>query len=312
MYYPYFRGKQFELLVIRENAKRMAGKISPIIEPVKQANSGLKKALEALIENDIHFVLICNPSCGDLAGGRGSVFDNDVLAILEDYGKWSLGCIVDENCTKEELLKNTDLHNDLSIIHNGYPRASALSRMLENIEAKITCHIFIEEACSKLYRRHFAHDKRILIRDGFIQRTNRDYPAVEHFSDLHITYEDEGVNGFGDYLIVGKEYSETGGPADAVAIHLTFINRAEDDDMFIKHYISDRSATPTDPAGKFAEALSKLVSDVNRRRTQIFHSDAVGEYIKLHERGHYPGLGYVKKLSMQHHIELLSEFMRSV
>ena len=30
------------------------------------------------------------------------------------------------------------------------------------------------------------------------------------------------MDGFGDFLIVGDDYSDTGGPAYAVAIHLTF------------------------------------------------------------------------------------------
>ena len=47
MYYPYFRGKQYELITIRENAERMSkAAIVPILEPVKQNVSGLRRALE--------------------------------------------------------------------------------------------------------------------------------------------------------------------------------------------------------------------------------------------------------------------------
>lgn len=43
MYFPYFRGKQYELLTIRETAPVLAGsKFIPIIEPVKQALGGLE------------------------------------------------------------------------------------------------------------------------------------------------------------------------------------------------------------------------------------------------------------------------------
>ena len=310
MYFPYFRGKQYELLTIRENAHRMGTNIIPIIEPVKRSHSGLQRALEALIEHQVRFILVGNPHCGDFAGSNLSVIDQEIRPVLAGYENWSLGCIVGENCTPAEIQRNTTTHTDVTIIHNGYERGSALAEILENVQG-ITGHIFIEAACSRLYRRHFTDGQRVLVRDGFIQRTNRDHPGVEHFSDLHITYRDEGMNGFGDFLIVGNEYSETGGPAYAIAIHLTFINRTEDNDMCIKHYVSDRSATPTDPAGKFAEALNKLVVDVTRRRTQIFQSNAVHKYLQLHDEGHYPGLGFVKKLSMQHHIELLSDFMRS-
>src|SRR3546814_6797061 len=78
---------------------------------------------------------------------------------------------------------------------------------------------------------------------------------MEEFSDLHVTYGDHGMAGFGDFLIVGDVYSEGGGPAYAVAIHLTFIDPDKDDVMYIYHFVSDTKDTPTDPAGKFAQAL---------------------------------------------------------
>jgi hypothetical protein len=140
---------------------------------------------------------------------------------------------------------------------------------------------------------------------------NREYPDVEFFSDLHATYSDEGMDGFGDFLIVGNEYSETGGPAYAVAIHLTFIDSNKDNEMHIYHFKSLRQDDPKDPAGKFAEALEKLVDAVQKDNTQISKTSAVEEFLRLHQKGHFPGLGYVKKLSMKHHIETLAEYFNS-
>ena len=50
MYHPYFRGKQYELITIREMAPllKTAG-FRPIIEPVREALSGLHKALDAVV-----------------------------------------------------------------------------------------------------------------------------------------------------------------------------------------------------------------------------------------------------------------------
>lgn len=119
------------------------------------------------------------------------------------------------------------------------------------------------------------------------------------------------MDGFGDFLIVGDEFSVTGGPAYAVAIHLTCIDPEHDDVMLIHHFKSIRYETPTDPAGKFAEAVQKLVDEVNRPGTIIFRTKAVDEFNGLHLSGHFPGLGYVKKLSMNHHIETLAEYFKS-
>ena len=49
MYYPYFRGKQNELILIREQAELISNsKIIPIIEPVKRNLSPLNRAIEQL------------------------------------------------------------------------------------------------------------------------------------------------------------------------------------------------------------------------------------------------------------------------
>ena len=49
-----------------------------------------------------------------------------------------------------------------------------------------------------------------------IKIKNSDYPDNEQFQN-YITYKLEGMNGFGDFLIVGDDYSESGGPAYAVS-----------------------------------------------------------------------------------------------
>nr|MDC2856091.1 sce7725 family protein [Ningiella sp. W23] len=182
-----------------------------------------------------------------------------------------------------------------------------MSKALLGFNKEFT-HIFIEKFAQRRYRRIFTNDKRILIKDGFNrQKSNKDYPAKEHFSELHIMYKEENMDGFGDFLINGDEYSESGGPAYAVAIHLTYLDESDEDDMFIKHYLSESNSSPADPGGKFLEALNKLVNDNDPK---IFSSQAHQEFHKLAARQHYPGLGYVKKLSMQHHLELIADFLK--
>ena len=62
MYYPYLRGKQFELVMIREQAANIAKwGFVPIIEPVRENFPALKRALTALVDNNCQFILIVNP-----------------------------------------------------------------------------------------------------------------------------------------------------------------------------------------------------------------------------------------------------------
>jgi hypothetical protein len=197
----------------------------------------------------------------------------------------------------------------ITLIHGGFSNAKTLSEQIEKGAAKVR-NVFIESKCGLLYRRHFKSPNRILIRGGFERRANREHPEIEQFSDLHATFTELGMDGFGDFLIVGDEYSDSGGPAYAVAIHLTCIDHDNDDVMLMHHFKSIRYDTPTDPAGKFAEALQKLVNEVDRPGTKILRTKAVEEFYALHLSGHFPGLGYVKKLSMNHHIETLAAYFR--
>ena len=79
--------------------------------------------------------------------------------------------------------------------------------------------------------------------------------------------------------------------------------------MFVYHFVSESQDTPTDPAGKFGEALDLMMAKLNSNRSKILETEAVLEFRDLHRRGHFPGLGYVKKLSMKHHIETMSAYL---
>ena len=194
------------------------------------------------------------------------------------------------------------------LIHAGFTEPKALAAALGDGMSSLT-NAFIEDHAKLLYRKHFDQSTRILVRDGFKRQRNADYPAMEEFSDLHVTYRDLGMTGFGDFLIVGDVYSEGGGPAYAVAIHLTFIDPDKDNVMYIYHFVSDTKDTPTDPAGKFAQALAKLITKLDSGTSHILETNAIKELLDFHAKGHFPGLGYVKKLSMKHHIETLAAYL---
>ncbi len=308
MYYPYFRGKQYELITIRESAELLSSAgFLPVIEPVKQALGGLQKSLDAIVDAKGEAVLIVNPFHGDHSGNGQNLVDF-FNSELSDYLDISPGILLSEGTTLDEALRLSSEFGGrlLTFVHSGFAEAKSLAESLPG--GGTYRHIFSEDSCGKLYQRHFKDFQRILLRDGFQKRTNREHPEVEFFSDLHATYMDEGMNGFGDFLIVGDDYSESGGPAYAIAIHLTFIDPDKDDEMHIHHFKSVRQDDPKDPAGKFAEALEKLIEEVRSPNTKILRTSAIEEFLDLHKRGHFPGLGYIKKLSMKHHLETLADY----
>ena len=311
MYHPYFRSKQFELITIRDMAPLMAASgFVPIIEPVREALKGLERALTEICNAEGKAIVIVNPFHGDHAEDGVSI-----SALLEkgflDKGGITAGILLQNNMDTGDALTCYEKHkaHGPTFIHVGFTEAKALVEKLGDGLAD-TSHVFFEKHCHKLYRKHFkGAAKRVLLRDGFERRRNADHPPVELFSDLHITYEEEDMDGFGDFLIVGDDYTEGGGPAYAVAIHLTFIDPDEDEVMYIYHFVSTTKDTPTDPAGKFAQALDKLIKKLDSGTSNLFESSAIKEFRDLHKKGHFPGLGYVKKLSMNHHIETLADFL---
>lgn len=309
MYHPYFRGKQFELIAIREAADLMAKSgFVPIIEPVKETLNGLGRTLKTICDVGGKAIVIINPCHGDHSedGANISALLHEGFSAEKGI---TAGILLKEDMEAASALDFYEQHINFepTFVHAGFTEARLLADALGK-ELSNSKHIFFEKYCGKLYRKHFKGSARILLRDGFQRRRNADHPLVEEFSDLHITYDEEDMDGFGDFLIVGDEYTEGGGPAYAVAIHLTFIDPDKDNVMYINHFVSTTNDTPTDPAGKFGQALDKLIDQLDSGSSKLIESGALKEFKELHSKGHFPGLGHVKKLSMKHHIETLADF----
>ena len=150
-------------------------------------------------------------------------------------------------------------------------------------------------------------NNRVLLADKFNkQERNNDYIEIddEPFSEDHLYYADDGYVGFSDYTVVGKEYNDTGFAPYAVAIHIVYFD--SDKSLRVKHFVSDSNDDISDPAGKFQEALSKLVEWNKKKQIKTV---AMKEFEDLYRREAYPGLGTVKKLSIMHHLELIGQYL---
>lgn len=308
MYFPYLRGKQFELIALRELRDILQNnreKVSPIIEPVKDS-SGLKRVLEDLKTRNVNFNIIVNPKKGDLVN-RTSTLLNSITPILEGYTNYQIAIILDGNENHAQiindvrisgirprgitLIHNTDNDNVVSVLD----QYSQLFRVLNNV-----VHF---GKTPRRYYRIFAPGSVVELDDFFqAQEKNADYALLDDssFSEEHLHYADEGFKGFGDFLTIGDNYSESGMLPFAVAIHISYVDNSGK--IRVKHFVSDTNDDRTDTAGKFAEALAKLIPWCEERGLQSLGIDAFRE---LHRTGHFPGLGVIKKLSIMHHIQLV-------
>jgi hypothetical protein len=250
-------------------------------------------------------IIIYNPKVGEFAKNHIVVSDDVFDSFPENNSNSIIGFIIDNQSTLADIQRFTSNYPN-------YPHALIHDSAFSNPDLLVRLpdfqyHVFNNRTTSTDYQNLFSLSNRILIRDGFNQMRNADYPEEEFFLDLHKHYQTLGFQGFGDYSIVGSPYAEKGGAAYTVAIHVTYVNA--NNDLLIRHFLSDRTQSAVDPGGKFLEALNKLVAFNASNPGLIFNSSAINEYINLYHQQHFPGLGFVKKLSMRHHVELMSSIV---
>jgi len=313
MYYPYLRGKQFELIALRELSELIADtpqKISPIIEPVKNSST-LKTTISELKNKDINFNIILNPMVGDLTGLPAEIIKT-VSGEIGDFTNFQLAIIIDCNTGTsdvKELIQDISFgFSGFSLIHFGIN--NSVGDIISTIEdsAPVINNIVYFNKTSRRYYRNFSINTRIGLDDYFnCLPKNSDYLSVpdSQFSEEHLFYKDDGYKGFSDFLTIGDNYSESGFLPYAVAIHLSYVEN--DNKIRIKHFVSNSNDDTSDIGGKFAEANDKLVRWCDENK--IEETIGINQFKTLHDSGHFPGLGSIKKLSVMHHIELVKKLI---
>lgn len=310
MYFPYLRGKQYELLAIRELAPILdADKIIPILEPVKSNTASLKTALEVLQRHNVRCQVIINPSVGDFRSNNTGL-EQFIGSIVSGGNSFIIPAFIISN--------DRDFEEAKRIIQRQNYQSSGYSfihlNKLNDIEGLATytssnnCLYHIIQTAHLFAMRRRLGSKVCMLNDYFNKlRTNTEYIGnqFEVFSSDYKYYDQEGCIAFSDYLTIGKDYSEGGGAAYAVAIHLTFKDSGSED-IQIAHFVSDNNDGPEDPARKFFEALDKLVKFTEQNGIDTL---AVRKFKELHHSQAYPGLGVVKKLSIINHIELVQSLI---
>ncbi len=304
MYFPVLRAKQNELIGIRELADkgRLVG-VRPVLEPVRDKVDSLLKTVSQLNKSGIEPLLIVNPSLGDFSSNPTNFFE---LIEKETYSDLSfMPCVSTKNENTELSMRILDNLDTFSLYFEG-----RYSKEWEPYIQKAEFVLVLGDVPNMLLK----HAKQVVyIADGFqSQNRNSDYPEFSNFnSNLPTKYKAKlnGI-GFGDYTIVDTDYSESGGPAYVVALHLTRIDNEEYDAIKIMHFISYNDNTPTQPGLKFKSALDKLIIHVDNNKYCFIESFGLSNFKELHAKSHFPGLGQVKKNSIQHHIETIASYIK--
>lgn len=312
MYFPYLRGKQYELLALKELSVLLGSqqKVVPIIEPVRAtAGSGLDRCLVSLMDSAVDFVLVMNPSVGELLNPLVAPDIAGYVSQQTGSAGWNLGLIVDEHTDVAALIASyreqvAGQQRRLTLIHKGLPEGIAdLPSLTSNLNR--TVDVIDDRWRRRYFRDLLSSSQGVTLRDGFPgEERNAAYLSKEEsvFTDDHLFFSEESWYGFSDYLTIGESYSDGGFTPRAVAIHWTYEPQVGGPIM-IRHFTSVSNGDTSNVGGKFLEAARKLVAFLD---AQDIHTQA-SEVMRAHvANGTYPGLGIVKKLSIQNHLELMS------
>jgi len=311
MYFPYLRGKQYELLALKELSVMLGEqqRVIPIIEPVRSpAGSGLDRCLSALLDANVDFVLVVNPNVGELSDPLVSPLLAQYLSEQVRSTTWNLGLLIDERTDVDALIasyrKQIAGHRRLTLIHKGISdRIGELETLTGDLRREF------DVVDDRWRRRYFsgllASSRGVTLRDVFPgEERNAAYLSKEEsvFTDDHLFYAEEGWSGFADYLTIGESYVEGGFTPRAVAIHWTY-EPYVGAPILIRHFTSENNGDTSNVGGKFLEAARKLVVFLDANQIHTEAAEVIRDHVS---NGTYPGLGIVKKLSIQNHLELVS------
>lgn len=305
MYFPYLRGRQFELIALRELLENnlIGDKVIPIIEPIKPTPA-LAKTLKLYTEKKHKHALIMNPEVGEFVSKikEKSREDNVVQDIYDDLkSDYVIRAYIMKKTTPNMLLRKNNL-KDLMIVN---PKRDCMEDFFEIYTDFEPQYTLIPD--DRIFSRK-VHESKILFTDKFQKAPrNSDYSQHidEFFSEEHLYFQEDRFKGFSDYSIVGSEYKESGFAPLAVAIHIVYF--APDRVLRVRHFVSDSNEDINDPAGKFGEAVTKLKTWVDK--TNPHRTWGLNMFLECAKTGKYPGLGTVKKYSIMHHLELINKYL---
>lgn len=301
MYFPYLRGRQYEMLALKELVQKglINNLVFPIVEPIK-ITSTFNSAVKVFVDAGLNIALIDNPAIGPL--------NRNILTNALHFYHESIvpAIIMQDNSTEvvDSLVRIGKKPEELMVVLNNRDYLESYKELFGSVSPQYT--LFPEE---RSIRRAVSFGK-VMLDDKFVrQEKNSDYfkNPDEFFSDDHLFYKDEGFSGFGDYSIIGNYYDEGGFAPKAVAIHIVYFDK--DKTLRVHHFVSDSNDGIEDPAGKFYEAVTKLYNWYNSFDFSAQKTYALGVLLDYQERGYYPALPTIKKLSIMHHLELMNKFL---
>lgn len=283
MYYPYFRGKQFDLLALTAlvEANRLSSHVIPIIEPVKNSNA-LKKFIDLFQRANQPFYLIQNPQSGDF-------LTKDGLSYLEALS-------LKKALIVEQPIESLAIDPSLFVIN------SSTAALQSDWHANQTTVLIPQEF--RLLQK--VKGNKILSQDVFTRLPKSSFYQEctdELFTTAHLSFQKNGFVGFSDFSIDSRIYYEHSYPSKHLLLHLVYF---EKDQLRIHHFVSSEEF----PSQK--EKFFELMEHVSDWQTKLCGQQVTLGIELLHEamrKDKFPGMGVMRKAAVMHHMEIVSRYL---
>jgi len=121
MYFPYLRGKQFELIALRELSDLFPDckDICPLVEPVRFSTNGLTTAVKKMMDNNLKFALVLNPIEGDFRRRKMDLMP-EIPELNNDKNKWIPAFLFQNNVSEiRSFVKQKNLCEVMVIFKDG-------------------------------------------------------------------------------------------------------------------------------------------------------------------------------------------------
>lgn len=297
IYYPYLRGRQFDLKALTTFATESHQNVVPVIEPVRDI-AALPKTLQAFINHQQPVAVIQNPQVDHYNYQAEQRYP--INALFES--PWVQRAVI-----LTPLLPPDQLNDALVIVqhyadlklfidHDWLP---ASATVLAPPEARMRRLL---TANHQVFGHLFDHNE---VRDH-----SADFAKMpdSFFTDDQTFARQYHETGFGDYLTQGKPYFEHGHPSRTVTLHLIYL---QDGMVRIHHFVSDQNEDFKHQKEKYFEALAKTIAwfDTQPAINQTPAIDQLRELAKVHK---FPGMGILKQLTLEHHLVMMARYMDEV
>lgn len=300
-YYPYFRGRMYDLLALKVlcEADQLGPHVIPIIEPVRDSKE-LQQTVQTLLRAEQPFSVLANPQVSVYGLNSTKLHPLPDLTTVPFFHP---GAILAADFSSS-FLETHDEQQSLLIAPN-YPllHAYQATTVLKDVDAVL----IPDEA-----RLHALVGARaVLLSDPLTFPPHvADYQNLqdEYFAPAYWAHDPVNTQGFSDYSMVGRPYFDKGMPSRAIALHIIYVTVSGE--LRIHHFVSDSNETMRGQQRKFFEALAKLTAWAPAHLTGLNRTPALTALLDYANGTKFPGLGTVKKLSLMHHFQLMHQLLQ--